>query len=391
MTSAILISPAKTPAVVRFPVAGWAAASIAFLAAWEPNAAVRYGPFIATAAFISSRPLRFRIGATELALALFLLWAFLSQLWTEHPEVFETQMIVYASFAITFTGVHAAIRWGKNGVMAATGYVAGCLYGLAMTSFQLIAGEGPIYRDAFGRITQVGSLNVNYVAYTAVTAIVLLLMALQERQIKSRRMRMIAFATLIILVFGGLSTQTRGVQISIALLGIWFLVSRFGRPAKAVTAGCVIAIMSVSFGWADELLGGFDGGERSTGGLSGRLPLWESARATWQESIVTGAGLGADRAQNAYNLSTHNTFLGLGVTLGVVGLLLFLAFAASAVNDRIRILSVPEQRFRIITIIVAFTPILLTSPWDGMASGWVGLALLSTPIVAAKTHPETAT
>lgn len=116
--------------------------------------------------------------------------------------------------------------------------------------------------------------------------------------------------------------------------------------------------------------------------------MWERARSIWAESILTGAGLGADRAQNVNNLPAHNTFLGLGITLGIVGLALFLTFAISSLTDRLRDLSAPDRRFRIITITIALTPILLTSSWEGTASGWVGLALLSTPILAAVHNPS---
>ncbi|MEA3550240.1 O-antigen ligase family protein [Pseudarthrobacter sp. C1] len=388
---AIRLATAHTGRSPLPPIAGSAAALIAFLAAWEPNAALRYGPFIAVAAFLLGRPLRFRIGLTEWALVLFMLWALLSSVWTQHPDVFVAQMIIYSSLAIMFIGVRAACRWGQNEALAVGGYVIGCLYGLALTSFQLIAGYGEIYRDSLGRITQVGTLNINYVAYTAVTAIVLLLLALQSNQLQSRRMRLLAIAAVVILVIGSMSTQTRGVQVSTALLGVWLIIARFGRPAKVITGLCVLAIVGVSFGWVDPMLERIDIGDRSIAGLSGRLPLWESARAVWQESLLTGAGLGADRAQNAENLATHNTILGIGVTLGIIGLALFLAFAVSAVNDRIQDLDAPTQRFRMITIIIAFTPILLTSPWEGTASGWVGLALLSTPVLAAPRSSSTMT
>lgn len=378
--------PVRIQQQMRAPqahIAGLAAAVIAFISAWEPNAALRYGPFIAVGAFLLSRPLRFRVGVTEWAIVLFVVWVALSQFWTEHPAAFASQLIAFSSLAVMFVGVRAASRWGQNEAIAVGGYVAGCIYGLALTSFQLITGAGPVYYDSFGRVTQVGSLNVNYVAYTTVAAIVLVLLALQSGQIRGRRMRMIAIATLVVLALGGLSTQTKGAQISMLLLGAWLLVSRFGRPVKVFTTVCVVAVVSVSFGWIDQLLKALDTGDRSIAGLSGRLPLWESARSTWAESILTGAGLGADRAQNVNNLPTHNTFLGLGITLGIVGLALFLTFAISSLNDRLRDLSAPDRRFRILTIIVALTPILLTSSWEGTASGWVGLALLSTPILAA--------
>lgn len=367
----------------RFSVAGYAAALVAFIAACDPNTALRYGPFIAAAAFMLSRPWRYRIGVTEWALAAYLLWALMSQIWTQHPNVFTGQIIVLASLATMFVGVRAATWWGQNQALTVTGYIAGCLYGLAQTSFQLITGEGEVYTDEFGRITQVGTLNINYVAYTTLTAIVLILLALQGGQVKRRRMKMLMYAVLVILMVGAVSTQTRGVHISLVLLGAWILVSKFGRPMKTITTACVVAIVSVSAGWASGFLDDLDRGNRGIEGLSGRTTLWESARSKWVESFFAGEGLGADRVQNAGYLPTHNTFLGLGITLGMVGLALFLIFAVSSLNDRIQGLSVRDRRFRLITIILAFTPILLTSSWEAASSGWVGLALLSTPILAA--------
>ncbi|GAA5227793.1 hypothetical protein GCM10025778_23260 [Paeniglutamicibacter antarcticus] len=256
------------------------------------------------------------------------------------------------------------------------------MYGLAQTSLQLITGEGEIYTDEFGRITQVGTLNINYVAYTTLTAIVLILLALQGGQIKRRRMKMLIFAILGILVIGAVSTQTRGVQVSLMLLGAWIVISKLGRPLKTITAACAVAIVSVSAGWASSFLDDLDRGNRGVDGLSGRTILWETARSKWVDSFFAGEGMGADRVQNAGYLPTHNTFLGLGMTLGAVGLALFLTFAVSSLNERIKGLRIRDRRFPLIMIILAFTPILLTSSWEATASGWVGLALLSTPILA---------
>ena len=362
-------------------LAGWGAALLAFLAASEPNLTLRFGPFIAAGVFLLSNPLRSRARATEWLLGAFLLWCILSQLWTTVPTSFFLKMLMIISLAATFVGLRAAILWGANCRLAVAAYILGCTYGLARTSIQLIGGSEIVYSDNFGRVTQVGDLNVNYVAYSTLTGIVLMLIALQGGQIRGRRARFWVIVSIGVLAAGAFSTQTRGVQVSLALIAFWLIVSRFGRPFKVVASLSLAAVLAVSLGWVDGYLATLEFGNRTESGLSGRLPLWASARESWSGSLFGGIGLGGDRAHNASNFATHNTILGLGMTTGLIGLLLFLAFVCRSQTDRLEDWSDWDRRFRLGLILLAFVPILLTSSWEWSASGWAGLALLSQPIV----------
>lgn len=363
-------------------LASFGAAGVAFLAAYEPNLALRYGPFLAVATFILASPLRHRIGKTEIALLAYVIWSFISQFWSVSPETFAVRFTIVASLGVMFLGVRAVIRHGNSAAFVLAGYVAGCVVGLALTSLELISSDSVI-RDFTGRVTQVDDLNVNYVAYGCVTAIILLVFAIRTRSITARRLRFVVWPLIVFLGVGVLSTQTRGAQIALVLFIIWLLISKFGRPLKLVLALATISAAVISSGILNEQLAVLDYGDRSISGLSGRLELWQIARDAWESHPLLGVGLGATRSLNVNNLPTHNTFLELGATVGTTGLLLFVLFVSFSQSDRTALLTDPERRFRVAGSVVAFLPIMLSSAWEMSASGWVGLALLSQPLQVA--------
>lgn len=355
--------------------AGVGAASIAFIAAFEPNIALRYGPFIAAGVFLLANPARFRIGATEWALFTFLVWVAISQFWALYPERFPLAAMSIASSAAMFIGIRAAIRWGGTASFVVKAYATGCVIGLARTSLGWVEAGGLI-RDGAGRITQAGDLNVNYVAYGSVAAF--LLLVLSWRQVRTRRGRFATIVLLGILGSGIGATQTRGAQIGLLLLLAWLLVSRFGRPLKTITALSALVAIFVSFGWATNALALAAYGARSIDGLSGRGVLWEGARYLWGNNVLFGAGFGGVRAVTPGALPAHNLILGLGAEVGIVGLGIFLLFLYLSQTDRI--VGSAGLEIRLGAILLTFLPILLTSSWEMFASAWVGIALLSQPI-----------
>lgn len=363
-------------------LASLGAASIAFIAAFEPNTALRFGPFIAIAVLALANPSRLRIGKTELALIAYVAWSFLSQFWTVAPTLFIVRFTIVLSLAVMFLGIRAAIRYGNSAPFVLGGYVIGCVVGLGLTSLEFLTG-GAILRDVSGRVTQVDDLNVNYVAYGCVTAIVLLVFTLRTQSVAARRLRILVWAALVFLAIGVISTQTRGAQIALGLFAVWLVISRFGKPLKLVVTTAAVAAFAVSSGWVNDQLDLLDYGARSLSGLSGRLQLWEIARDAWRSEPIIGIGVGGTRTLNANQLPTHNTFLELLATVGVIGFLLFLLFVCFSQTDRLEGLTDGERRFRIASTIIAFLPILLSSAWEMSASGWVGLALLSQPLRAS--------
>lgn len=367
---------------VHLQLATFGAAGIAFMAAVEPNLTLRYGPFIAVGVFILSYPHRFRVGATEWALATFVLWVVLSQFWTRYPAQHALTMTGIMSLAIIFIGVRAAVRWGHNVRFVVAAFVVGCLVGLARTSWDLLRSDAAVLLDPVtGRLTQVGDLNVNYIAYGVLAAVLLLTLVLHARQFRSKRERLVEVMSIVALSAGVVATGTRGAQVALVLLGLWVIVSRFGTPLKTVVVSCIAITVAVSFGWIDWLLLDFDFGERSQGALSGRLGIWPIARETWAEAPIHGVGLGAVRAQTAAGIPAHNFILEIGTTLGAIGLLLLIAFFCFSLTDRLGELSDRDRRFRLGAVLLVFTPVLLSGTWEYSANAWVALALLSQPIL----------
>lgn len=366
-------------------VAGIAAAFIAFLSAYEPNLTLRFGPVLALAAFVLSNPLSYRIGRTEWTLFAFVLWCAASVTWTQHADTYELNIITVLSLAVIFLGVRSAIRWTPS--FAIFGYTAGCLVGLARLAST--SPEDIVFTDVGGRVTQVGYLNANYVAYGAVAAVLLLALMLKSRPM-GRLPRLAVLAIMLVLVWGIVFvTQTRGAQIALVALGVWLVIVKLlGRPLKTVVAVCLALGLSISLGWLTGLLSFLDYGDRGMAGLSGRTGLWAVAREAWTESLLLGVGLGGVRERTPSGAPAHNTFLELGATVGLIGVALFFAFIFLSQTDRLAMLNIDDRRLRVGAIVVAFTPVLLSSTWELSASAWIALALLSQPVLAAEPNPH---
>ena len=373
-----MVSPKRAYRPIHLRMASLGAAAIAFLAAFEPNLTLRYGPFIALGVFLLANPHRLRIGATEGTLAAFILWSILSQYWTVYPAYFALTLTIVLSLAILFIGIRAAVRWGHISFVV-TAYALGCFVGLARSSWMIVQGSEVLHDPVTGRVTQAGDLNVNYVAYGSLAAGLLLVLMFQSRQIRGRGRKLMSVALLVGLVAGILATGNRGAQIALVLLLLWLFVTKFGRPLKTVITAFVVVALSVSFGWVDDWLWRLDFGERAKGGLSGRLEIWPIARDTWARAPIEGVGFGAVREQTAANLPAHNTILEIGTTLGIIGLLLFISFLCFSQIDRLAMLSGYDRRFRLGAIVLVFTPVLLSGTWEFSANAWVAIALLSQP------------
>lgn len=352
----------------------------AFLAAFDPNFGLRYGPILAVAAFFVSRPARLRIGRTEVLMFAYLLWVVASNLWAQYPDFARTQTLAAISVGLLYLGMKAAARSHRNAQLVLGGYCGGAIFGILIAN-GVIPSSGPVYRDQFGRITQVGSVNINYVAYTALTSIVLILVRLRHGVRVGSGRRLLLYAALGVSTLGAILSGTRGVQVSLLLLVVWYVLPRLWVYYWAIAAISVAVALAVSAGWVDLLLGLVDVGQRSKGDLSGRLPLWENARTVWYKWPLAGGGMGVDRATNVSQLATHNVFLGVGASLGAIGLVLLIGLVRSSLNDRVALEGVEAHRSKNLAVILAFMPVLLTSAWHASASGWAGLALLSSPLV----------
>lgn len=352
-------------------------APIVFLAPFEPNFTLRYGPFIALFGVLISGPLGYRIGWTEWSLALFALWVGLGTFWTGFPEAYSTNMLAVMSVAVIFVGIRAATRDGAGVRVLIAAYVVGSAVGLLRTSSQFATPEA--VRDTLNRVTQVGDLNVNYVAYATVAAVLMLLLLLTSGGVRKRLWKIGVIVVIVTLCAGIAATQTRGALLAIILLGLWLLGSRFGQPIKTVVVTSFVVAFAITAGWADGALNLIDVGARAVFGLSGRTELWELARTIWGQHFLMGAGFGAVRAVTTYSLPAHNTFLELSATLGLIGALLYFTTVVSAMRDRLDNLPARDRAFRIGALVVTFLPAALSATWELSAAAWVAFAILSQP------------
>ena len=151
--------------------------------------------------------------------------------------------------------------------------------------------------------------------------------------------RLLFGLVLLSLVVAVIKTGSRGGVLCVAVAGLLLLLqpTRLGVP-KWCKIGLLILTLALFMSPVAEtvktrwqtLLSGEDYNLNQTGeGGTGRLDKWRSGAALFLENPITGVGIG--NSGTALGMATknwltiHNSYLQIGMELGVAGLLLFLA------------------------------------------------------------------
>ena len=154
-------------------------------------------------------------------------------------------------------------------------------------------------------------------------------------------------------------------------------------PLKALVVALLVVCVLMISGVSDKASLVFEGGDRATGDWSGRLVLWPLARQIWAQHPLNGIGMGGFHVESGTGIGAHNVLLEMGVSLGAVGLLLFVALFWTTLANGI---GAVDPRLRAVLLgafLLASAPAYLSGTWESAPASWVVLAVFSRLAVLA--------
>lgn len=188
-----------------------------------------------------------------------------------------------------------------------------------------------------------------------------------------------------------LLSASRGAFVALALalsLIVWtYPRLRFWPRALVVGSGVATAIvipMVVPPASFDRLLQGVD--EVRAGSLTGRVRIWEAGLDAYRDHPFLGVGMGAFRTSVAPELgqpwAAHNTYLGILVELGLVGMAIFFTVLGVAARG-IWALPPPQRRLWLV-LGCTWGAGVLTLSWEHRKPTWLLLGLLAAQLAASR-------
>ncbi len=171
-------------------------------------------------------------------------------------------------------------------------------------------------------------------------------------------LRLLALAGMGVLVIGILATGSRTGYLLLPFTGVLLLINpRSGSGFRQVLVlvllfgGLLLVIPDGVWRILDQTLALSDGG--SSGET--RYYLWQAGLAMWQEHPLAGVGIGQYPVQlplygrgllppNRLEAGAHSIYVGLLAETGLIGLLLFLALAGSALYVLFRATRWPDEQ-----------------------------------------------
>lgn len=309
----------------------------------EAGAIVLTGAWIGVAAR-GDAPLRAQLGlhrAQFAALVGLLAWLSLSILWAQDPGKSASLLISWIQVGAFFLVVATALYTPAHARLVATAFVVGAvlsvLIGIAGQAAGLAAVEqGGRFQGAAG--------DPNYLAAQLLAATTLAVGLLAStRNAATRWWLLVSLAPL---AYGFVTAQSRGGFVAaIAMLIVAFLVVQRHRLQLLAMATLVVALVSFSLAATPGAWQRLTSGEE---GSSGRTELWTIGWRIVEDHPFLGVGLdnfgvrAIDYTRQPGQLSevrliergqeAHNLYLGLVAETGLLGLVLFLAIAATSLR-----------------------------------------------------------
>ncbi|MCV7650725.1 O-antigen ligase family protein [Micrococcus luteus] len=384
MSTKRTLDPQLTDSSMRFEgILKWIASAcisiFAYITPFAPNLAMKYGPFLALAGWVLSNPIRARFSMLHLLLLCYSLINFASGAWATDQKNYSIALGSALSCSVAFIAV-SSVRWSWA---QCSFFIMAFLAGIATAFNRFTGSAGDELYISGDRITQAGDLNVNELAYCATAGFILVLIWIHTSFKKTNINLFAAMASLMALstlTRGILATQTRGAILAVLFATAWFLFTLALRRLNSrlgwiVLGGSLLVSITTFLPWSKAMLTLLDFGNRSLSGLSGRLDLWPIATQEWSNHILFGVGAGGFRQYNGFGLTSHNSFLEIGVTLGLIGFVTIILFMIILYRQSLRI---SEERASVafigyvsVVILVIFS----SSVWILSQGFWVFLML----------------
>ncbi len=280
-------------------------------------------------------------GLLGASLAALLLVALLSLLWAEDIALTARKLTVFFLLLISAAGM--AVRFSLKEFMTFVGLTGAAVVVLGFTAefFHgtfLVNPPYAVYQFA-------GVLHPNAMgAYCAIGAITLFTLA----HLTERRWKAYGFLLLMLLCVGALlltKSRTAFLTACVVLLCLWAASTDLKRTVITVIGlGMLLCILGIIYN--DNIVGKLEStvllgreGEGTAGSLSNRLPLWKECLEYVEQRPLLGYGYDSFwTPKHIYTISkhqgwdvphSHNGYLEMLLSTGVIGLLLYLIVLAT--------------------------------------------------------------
>lgn len=262
---------------------------------------------------------------------LLLLLGFLTIVFSVWPgQAFKTWWSVLLVNSVLFffwlpAGLHPS---GLRRIVIVFALSSGCLVGAMLLKAS--------FSPEAGRVIVAGSgYDPNDIALVLATTFPFLVFLFFSSGVKAR----LFWGTLLVgLMVALLKTGSRGGMLALAVACLLFLFVPSRRGIKAWYKILLVALVAIFFlspaaetvnkRWQDVISGeDYNFTQTGKGGEAGRLSKWQSGANVFAENMVTGVGVG--NAGTSLGLETgnwltiHNSYLQVGMEMGLIGLVLF--------------------------------------------------------------------
>lgn len=296
----------------------------------------------------------------------------LSYFWSLAPDRWLLQYYYYLLCIFTFFTAKGFLSSPNAWRLVVWGFIFGACVTMAIAR--------PA-EEEWGFATErysIEGLNSNYVAYILAGTVSLVLIY-ANRFAASIKVSLLLIGFVMAVAYTISIFGTRGAMLSVGLLVIWAVVSRFTGRRVLIGVFVVVGLLLflVSAGLMDLLLLPLDffGQDRQTGDLSGRLLIWPMARHYISEAPLLGIGVGAFADINQMKIGSHNVILTMMLEGGALGLGLFLVVIFGSLWPALSKNASTNSRFAAGAFLVYWTPIALSGHWELAPASWLILAL----------------
>jgi O-antigen ligase len=334
---------------------------------------------LAVAATARVRPL----SLIQVLMLSFLCWAVLTAAWTIDPINTEARVATYIQLIVM-----ACVIWQLTATaLLQRSLIQAFVLGSAVPAIGAISGRltGQAVKDA-GRYAA-ANMAVNELGHIFAIALAMACyLAVSERKAV-----WFWFYTALMGVFqvGVLLTASRGAALCSAVA--WMLLpwvfhrlkNYQKRAAVAVGAALVLAALAVVPAVTWQRLSETSQ-EIESGNFSRRGHLWRAGWVVFQRHPIVGVGAGAfqtsveNEIKTGRTRSPHNSFLAVGVELGLIGLALFLGLLICLLLGCLQLSGFDRQLALILLVVWTMTS--LVSNWEYHKVTWLVFGLIATQV-----------
>ena len=330
----------------------------------------------------------------------FLIWAVMSFSWSDDPGVSLRKVVIL--MLVTMGAVGIACRVSMNDLL----WIATSYFCLVIVAGIVAEAAFGVFRPWTAGYRLAGTQHPNSVGMNAA----MMCLAAGLYKVRDQRWNWMKWAVIAFGVTVLLLTKSRtafgACLVAAGVLALMRTPAQFRLMvgSLAVACGCVAGIL-LNFVSVQDVRSVTDaasmGRTEDVGSLTGRLPLWDEVWKSGRHHAMLGFGWGGfwtasrideiSRALRWEIPNAHNAYLDLVLNLGVVGLLLYLAWLCSAAfvsMGRYRITKLSCDLFPL--ALVAFVLVQSTAESLILAQGFPSLLLLTSIARLALVSPVTA-